>query len=89
MLNQTIGIDAHEWQLEADPKHSEMIVKQLGFVGAQAVSNVGADEKEDEREAPTKLEGNDVRLLRRVAARCNDFSMDRSAVVFVAKGGCR
>ena len=89
MLNRIIGFDGNQWLLEADPRHSELIVEQLGLAQTRAVSTAGADEKEDEAEELVELEGNDVRLFRGVAARCNYLFMDRPDIMFASKEVCR
>lgn len=89
VLNRIIGFDGNQWLLEADPRHSELIVEQLGLAQTRAVSTAGADEKEDEAEELIELEGNDIRLFRGVAARCNYLSMDRPDIMFASKEVCR
>ena len=89
VLNRILRIAGREWQLEADPRHSELIVEQLGLENCKPVSTAGAEEKEVENEEEAELEGPDVRLFRGVAARCNYLSMDRPDIMFASKEDCR
>ena len=74
MLNRIIRRVERGWVLEADPRHSELVIEQLGLDDANGVITPGIREEEDVEEGGERsqqLEGNDITMVRRVAARCN------------------
>ena len=72
------------WELEADLRHAELIVAQLGLEHANAVSTPGiaslvagpaeGDEDEDEEEL---LSPSEATAFRTIAARCMYLQPDR------------
>ena len=58
------------WQIEADPRHCELVIEQLGLHGSKGLSAPGSDDDEtDEGDSAELLTGADVTLLRGLAAR--------------------
>ena len=85
-----------EWRhdglhLEADPRHAELILKELGLEKASTVSTPAV--KTDPEINPTYLDKDMATQYRRIVARCNFLSLDRGdiqyAVQQVAKGMSR
>ena len=78
------------WEVEADPRHAELVIEQLGLsddkgIGTPGLS--GADEEDYEDDGP--LVGEDVTRFRGVVARCNYLAADRPDCVFAVKECCR
>ena len=76
--------------MEADPRHAELLIEQLGLEtdsGVGIPGLAGADEDDLDSDAP--LEGLDVNLYRGVIARCNYVGIDRPNCLFAIKKGCR
>ena len=48
VLNRVIRRDDHGYTLEADPRHAELIVEQLGVDSARTVASPGVDGAEEE-----------------------------------------
>ena len=70
MLNRIITFTGDGFELEADPRHSEMIVEQLGVTGSGGITTAGCQNEEVESpEQEEKLPLGDVTLFRGVAAR--------------------
>ena len=90
-MNRIVRWTSEGWEVEADPRHAELIVEQLGLQGSKPVSTPGTDleAKEDKEEESEELAGDDVRLYRGLAARCNYLSLDRPDLQFAAKEACR
>ena len=79
---------------EADPRHVDLLVRDLGLTEATPVSSPGvkapATGKEDEEEDKSgDLDDETIRLFRACAARANYLAMDRPDIAFAAKECCR
>ena len=76
--------------MEADPRHAELIIEQLGLNDANGVVTPGVkedEEVEEGEEEPDHLQGNDVTMFRRVAARCNYLALPD--IQYAVKEICR
>ena len=90
VLNRIVRSTAAGWEVEADPRHAELVVEQLGLEGEQGVSTPGlSGNEEEDTEDDVDLEGDDVTRFRGVIARCNYLAVDRPDCVFAIKEGCR
>ena len=88
VLNRVIRRIEKGYEMEADPRHAELICEQLLESGARKVTTPGTDAnltKEDEE----LLTGDAVRQFRSTAARCNYLGLDRPDLQFVIKEVCR
>ena len=81
-----------EWRedgivMEADPRHVEMILKELGMESCKGSDVVGAtiDMCGDD----VKLSKDDATTFRSLAARCNFLSADRPDIQYACKEICR
>ena len=82
MLNRIVSCENDGWSVEADPRHAELIIEQLGVGTARSVVSPGIDGVEEEdREDDIDIDGSDVTRFRGVAARCSDLSFDRPEVM--------
>ena len=78
------------WTIEADPRHAELIVEQLGVAEARSVVSPGVDgADEDDNDDDEFITGAGLTRFRGVAARCNYMSFDRPDVQFATKEICR
>ena len=76
--------------MEADPRHAELIIEQLGVESARVAASAGVDGvEEDDREDDVDIVGADLTRFRGVAARCNYLSFDRPDAQFAMKVICR
>ena len=90
VLNRVVRWDDKGWEIEADPRHAELIIEQLGIRGSGGITTAGAQQEEQASEDNTAaLEGNDVTLFRGLAARCNYLALDRPDLQYAAKEVCR
>ena len=90
VLNRVITWTGHGYELEADPRHSEMICEQLGLQKSGGITTAGAQNEEIEspgQEQP--LETGDVTLFRGLTARSNYLSADRPEMMYASKEVCR
>ena len=89
VLNRIIRCTDVGWEIEADPRHAELVVEQLG-IGDKGVSAPGLSgiEEEDE-EGDVLLVVEDITRYRGVIARCNYMAADRLDCIFAIKEGCR
>ena len=69
VFNRVITFTVFGFELEADPRHSEMIVEQLRISGSGGITTAGGQNEEIESpEHEEKLPAGDVTLFRGVAA---------------------
>ena len=75
---------------EADQRHSEMIVEQLGVSSSGGITTAGCQNEEIERsEQKQLLPDGDVTLFRGVAARANYLVPDRPDMLHTSEEVCR
>ena len=90
VLNRIVTCTDDGWTIEADPRHAELIVEQLGVTEARTVVSPGIDgAAEDDEEDDVDIVGLDLTRFRGVAARCNYLSFDRPDMQFATKEICR
>ena len=69
----------HGWALEADLRHAELIIKQLGLGDAKAVATPGVSsftpDGQDDDDFDL-LDASDAILYRGITARCNHLQPD-------------
>ena len=77
VLNRLIRCTEAGWEIEADPRHAELVVEQLGIEdkGVSTPGVSGLDEEDTEEDVP--LEGEDATRFRGVMTRCNYLAVDR------------
>jgi hypothetical protein len=90
VLNRILRHTASGWEIEADPRHAELVIEQLGLDndGGVATPGVSGAEEED-TDTDTPLVGDDITKYRGVIARCNYLGADRPDALFAIKEGCR
>ena len=89
VLNRILRHTADGWEIEADPRHAELVIEQLGLEADSGVATPGvsgADEEDNDNDVP--LVGEDITRYRGVIARCNYLGADRPDALFAIKEGC-
>jgi len=72
VLNRIIRATSGGWEVEADPRHAELVVEQLGLQNEKSVVTPGVSgAEEDDQPDEIPLVGADVTSYRGVTARCN------------------
>ena len=90
ILNRVVRATERGYELEADPRHAELVVEQLGLQTAKGVTTPGTDDPEDIDEESNELLGpSEATAFRGMAARCNYLSADRPDIQFPVKELCR
>jgi hypothetical protein len=90
VLNRVITYVGDGYKLEADQRHSEMNVVQLGVSGSGGITTTGGQNEEIETpEQERDLPAGDVTLFRGVAARANYLGPDRPDMLYASKEVCR
>ena len=90
VLNRVVRLTESGWEMEADPRHAELVVEQLGLENEKGLSTPGSDNKDDEDNEDDKLLDEDAaKKYRMIAARCNYLSLDRPDFQFAVKEACR
>ena len=90
VINRVLRCAEGGWEMEADPRHAELVVEQLGIkddkgIGTPGLS--GADQDDNDDDVP--LTGADITRYREVIARCNYLASDPPGCNFAIKEGCR
>ena len=88
-MNRVITYAAFGFEPEADQRHSEMMIEQLGVSSSGGITTAGC--QNEEIECPEKeqlLPDADVTLFRDVAARANYFGPDRPDMLYASKEVC-
>ena len=81
------------FELEADLRHAELIVEQLGFGNCKAVGTAGVDLDIECAAWQEEPEGNELppaeaTRFRAIGARCNDLQPDRPDIQYAVKEVC-
>ena len=84
VLNRIIRRTPAGWEMEADMRHGELLVRQLGCAGSRKITTSGVDgEKRSEEEvAEEELEGEEAIELRSKAARIHYVGQDRPEIAY-------
>ena len=90
VLNRILRATEAGWEIEADPRHAELVIEQLGLTAEKAVATPGVSgSDEDDLTDDVPLEGIDITTFRGIAARCNYLGPDRPDALFAIKECCR
>ena len=89
ILNRVIRVTQEGWELEADPRHAELLVEQMGLEMGKAIATPGVDGGEPEQDDEMALGTHEVREYRGLAARGNYLGADRPDIQFAVKEACR
>ena len=94
VLNRVVRMTSRGYELEADLRHAELVVEQLGLKASKGVSTPGRREDKPEgeqegHESEKELTNNEATLFRGIAARCNYLAFDRPDMQYAAKEICR
>ena len=77
MLRQILRHTAEGWEIEADPRHAELVIEQLGLDNDNGVATPGVSGTDEEyTDTDTPLVGDDITKYRGVIARCNYLGTD-------------
>ena len=83
ILNRVIRVTSEGWEYEADQRHADLIIQEMGASKMSTLSHPGGDKKviEDE-EKSEELQGKEATRFRAVAARANYLSADRPDIQY-------
>ena len=87
MLGMIIEWREHGVDVEAEPRHVQLILKEMGMEECKGSDVVGRTPLDDEEE--TELLPQDARRFASIAARCNFLAADRIDIQFACKEVCR
>ena len=90
ILNRIVRITEDGWELEADQRHGEYIVKALNLTEANPVTTPSEEERPwRQEEEAEKLDATGAAEYRSLAARANYLASDRPDIQFSVKEMCR
>ena len=84
ILNIIITVVDDGYEFEADIRHAELVVKELGLENSKSVSTPWADQAIDS-ESEKPLEYDRFKKYQSVSARINFLALDRMDIQFSAK----
>ena len=90
-LNKVVRLTEEGVELEADPRHAELVIRELGLEGSKGCTAPGVkgNEAEDIDAAGVEMNKEDARRYRAIVARLNDLSPDRVDNGFAVKEAAR
>ena len=88
ILGRVIEWRPNELWWEADPRHVEKIIDEMGLKDGNGTAAPGLKDQEQEGDE-TQLAGDDLRRYRSVVARANFISQDRPDIRYTVKELCR
>ena len=89
ILNRVLEWDDDGIQIEADPRHVELILRDMGMEkcnGSTCIADVDGREEEGDEQTLTSQEATSFRSI---VARCNFLAADRVDIQFACKEVCR
>ena len=101
ILNRVVGWSKNGLLYEADQRHAEIAVRDLGLDNAKAAPTAGTREEQEAASVPTtgqkievveelfELSAKEARWFRGVAARCNYLAQDRVDLQYATKEASR
>ena len=89
VLNRIVRCESAGWRLEADPRHAELIIEQLGLDKVRPAATQGIDGQDEiDNDDDVEILGSDATRFRGVAARCNYLAFDRPDIQYSTKEIC-
>ena len=89
ILNRVLRVTQSGWELEADQRHADILVRQLNLENAKPVSTPCDDKYIHIHEDEEELTHNMARQFRELAARANYLAQDRADIQYAVKEICR
>ena len=86
VLNRIISVSEHGYTYEADARHAEIIIRDLGLSEAKGVSSPWSEEHFEEEEL---LDHERFKRYQSICARANFLVLDRIDIQFATKECCR
>ena len=89
LLNRLLTIESDALVLEADPRHAELLIAQLGLAKASTVVTPSVKHEYEELTESPFLQGAAITQYRGISARARFLSEDRYDISFPAKELCK
>ena len=90
ILNRIVRWTSNGFEMEADPRHCELVLKQLEIEDQKSLSSPGTEGKDEEDDdEDVQLVGENASNFRGIAARLNYLSADRPDIQYATKEICR
>ena len=85
VLNRIITYEDYGITYEPDPRHAELVIKQLGLEKANAVTSPSTKDDEYVKNPEGELDYEGAHTYKSIVARCNYLSLDRSDIQYAVK----
>ena len=86
IVNRVARATDRGFEMEADPRHAELVIEQRGLLMSKGVTTPGVDDREETAEhAYEALDSQVAIVFRDIAARCNFLAADRPGIMHPVK----
>ena len=86
VLNRILRCTEEGFEIEADPRHAELVIEQMQVEGEKPAVTPGVSgADEDDADDDVFLQGADIKSYRGLAARCNYLGPDRLDALYAIK----
>ena len=89
VLNRIIAYEEGGITYEPDPRHAELIIKQLGLEKSNSVITPSTKDDEYVKDEDKELDEEGSHMYKSIVARCNYLAIDRSDIQYAVKECCR
>ena len=89
LLGRVVRCSSQGWELEADQRHAERIIAELGLEAANSVATPCELVRGSEDDSDEPLRGAEITWYRALVARVNYLAQDRPDLQFASKEACR
>ena len=89
ILNRIIRWTDAGLRIEADPRHVEILIKEMGLEEANSVKTPGVKDRERDENNEQPLDRAEASLYRSCVARANYLAQDRADIAYAVKEACR
>ena len=89
ILNRIIRWTEAGLRIEADPRHVEILIKEMGLEEANSVNTPGVKDRERDEKNEQPLDRAEASLYRSCVARANYLAQDRADIAYAVKEACR
>lgn len=86
ILNRLVSFEDSHTTYEADPRHVQILLRELGVAGAKPVSSPGVAQQSFENK---ELSAEDTKMYRSLTMRAAYLSMDRPDIIYSVKEAAR
>ena len=85
ILNKIVRWTDAGIRIEADPRHVEILIKEMGLGEANSVKTPGGKDRERDENGEQPLDKAEASMYRSCVARANYLAQDRAGIAYAVK----